>query len=88
MDPEKIGTLFTLPQKTLKEYLAICATSKKNNQVMFIATNTPHSIHNGVALDFDENYIKLRNLEGVEVVVGWTPGIYVGLTKAKLAAAR
>ncbi len=78
-------TMFRLPSATLKAYQQIAETSQKNNQIMFVATATPHSIHNGIAVQVTEDFIKLRDLDGAEVCIGWTPGVYVGLTRAKLA---
>lgn len=79
------ATMFLLPRATLDAYLDVAKISKKENRVMFIATNTPHSIHNGIALDWTDDFIRLKDVYGAEVVVGLVPGVYVGITNTKLA---
>lgn len=77
--------MFVLPRATVDAYVDIAKTSKNEKRLMWISTPTPHSIYEGVAMEANINFIKLRTTHGDEVVIGLVPGVNVGLTNTKLA---
>jgi len=71
-----------LPRSLIDEYLQTAGVSKKGSRIMFIDTTTSHSLHLGVAIDWnaEKGFIRMRTVLGPEVTVALIPGTYVGLT--------